>query len=656
MGLRNAQLKGFIGLNKFGRNKIILFTMGIMILIFISSFTIAILKNARANDNKNNVIIEYLSINTVIDNNYAITEINELIRNPYNNSINQIFSFEIPKKAFISNFSLNIDNKMYYAQILPKDIGKQKFENATKIGSDAGLVEAKGNNLFSYSVSLSPNQKILVGLKYEQFLEKSLGGYEYILPLNIENSKSKINSFSIDITVNAQLFITKLEVQNYRDEANINFVSANKVKISYQKSSFTQTENFIVNYELAAPPINGTLLNYNDKTDEYFFHIFSPQKTHLGGQSMDKEIIFVLDKSGSMKGEKIGQLKTAFEEIINQLPAQDSFNIVMFDNSIKQYTDELQEANDDNKAEAVKYIQSFSAGGSTNINEALTTALDMFQASETKVPIIVMLTDGLPTEGVTNPSAIRDNVKNTNQAEVAIFCLGFGYDVDFEFLKALSLENYGIAIRIYEGGDASEQITNFYDTISTPLLKGVTFTYSNGAYEIYPTKVDQLFEGAEVVVVGKYKGISRKITSTVDATSWDGMKTFKETFELEDSTSNTFIPRFWAYAKIRYLLDEITVGQSTDSLIEIVTNLSLEYNFVTPYTSLFIEVIQAKPGINLDEFDISYDPVDDDWDDKKSKSKKSGSGRGGGLPSFEIGSVLISFSIIIMYLSRKKRK
>ena len=123
---------------------------------------------------------------------------------------------------------------------------------------------------------------------------------------------------------------------------------------------------------------------------------------------MAKDIIFVLDKSGSMRGEKIKQLRSAFEEVINQLHAKDSFNIIMFDNFFQRYETKMIDASEKNKAEAVDYINDIKASGSTNINDALLCALDMFDISETKMPIIVMLTDGLPTASVTNTETIRE--------------------------------------------------------------------------------------------------------------------------------------------------------------------------------------------------------------------------------------------------------
>jgi uncharacterized protein YegL/DNA-binding transcriptional ArsR family regulator len=582
--------------------------LGVLGLILFSCIFTIDLTGAETRTGRGSAEIEFFEIVAYIDNNYAITEIQEKFVNSNDYAIDETFSFEIPAKAFISNFSLSIDNETYYAEIVPKDIGQEKYEEAVVEGNDAGLVEAQDKNIFSYSVSLSANQEVIVGLRYEQYIEKSLGGYRYIIPFSGGYINQNVNNFFLELNLNSKLNINTVDVENYMDETYIDTISSKYVRAVFQKTNYFPTEDYIFKYELAAPPLNGTMLNYNDGEHEYFFHIFSPQKNELGGQVMDKDIIFILDKSGSMMGEKIEQLQVAFDEIIYQLRPNDRFNLVTFDSMVMEYNTDLIYADDENQSNAVDYIYNISASGSTNINDAMSTGLGMFEYSETKVPIIVMLTDGLPTAGVTVTETIRDNVKNANTAEVAIFCLGFGFDVDFEFLKAMALENYGQALRIYQGEDASEQITGFYDTISTPLLKDLTFKYSTGTSEIYPARIEQLFEGAEVAVVGKYSGTSNTITSTVEATDWKGSRIFEENFELEENTNYSFIPRFWAYAKIMDMLDEIAVNGENESLVENVTKLALEYGFVTPYTSLLITTTPAEDD-SEEENDGDYEEL-----------------------------------------------
>ncbi len=191
--MQQAGLNGVYCLNKCF---IAIFSI---LLILISGISIINAQCINSRASSDTPEIEYLAIDTIIDNNYATTKIQEMFRNPYNYSVDETFTFQIPEKAFISNFSLTIDNTTHYAKIVPYNVGKQKYEEAVISGSDAGLMEAQGKNIFSYSVSLSPYQEIIVGLEYEQFLEKSLGGYEFLLPLKEGTAHQNIKDFTINI-------------------------------------------------------------------------------------------------------------------------------------------------------------------------------------------------------------------------------------------------------------------------------------------------------------------------------------------------------------------------------------------------------------------------------------------------------------------------
>ncbi len=544
--------------------------------------------------------INYLHIKTTIDNSYAVTQVRQEFENPYEHAIDTTFMFRIPEKAFISNFTITIGNETYYAKITPKEEAEEMYEKAVSEGKDAALLEARDKTLFSYSVSLSANQTYIVELKYEQYLEKTLGIYEYsLMPVAVDLSQ-KIKDFRIETQINSREAITTLETHNYN--STIEWDSSNKAIIKYSEKDAMPKDEFLLEYKTEAPPVNGRMLAYNDGEENFFFHVFSPQKSDLGGKQLDKKIIFVLDKSGSMSGTKIKQLKDSFAQIIGELPSNDAFNIILFDNTISNYKNELLFATESNKNNASDFIKNIGAGGSTNLNDGLEDALKMFKNPDEKVPIVVMLTDGMANAGqYTTPPTIRENILKKNNVQASIFSLGFGFNVDFDFLKALSLENYGYGLRIYEDEDAGEQITNFYETISTPLLKEITFDYTSSR-EVYPERVRYLFEGSEIVASGKYEE-TNSITANVTALSREGSKSFKEEFELELSENYSFIPRFWAYSKIKHLLDEIAVNGEDNETVSQIVEIALKYGFVTPYTSLLIEIDilesedESSPGL-----------------------------------------------------------
>ncbi len=178
---------------------------------------------------------------------------------------------------------------------------------------------------------------------------------------------------------------------------------------------------------------------------------------------------------------------------------------------------------------------------------------------------IVFLTDGAPTEGITSPYVIRRNVKDANGAKVSIFTIAFGIEDEsnYDFLKALSLENYGKAQRFFQEEKVEEEMTDFYKTISTSLITDMSFNY-NAVSDIVNTGENNLFAGSDAIVLGKYAGTGT-ITSEIAATTRTGSRNFRNSFTAVPKPENAFIPRLWAYTKIRKLMDRIDVEGETDT-------------------------------------------------------------------------------------------
>jgi len=352
------------------------------------------------------------------------------------------------------------------------------------------------------------------------------------------------------------------------------------------------------------------MLFYNLGDQGYMMHVFSPSETDLGTTALSKAIIFVVDKSGSMEGDKIAQVKTVFTKIISDLPPDDHFNVIFFDTTTQTFSNTLMEANTKNKTDAVNFVNGLDAYGGTNINQALLDSLGMFDNSSKRVPIIVFLTDGEPTEGITSPYVIRNNIKEANIAQVSIFTIAFGIqnEANYDFLKALSLENYGKAQRFFLEGKVEEEITDFYKTISTPLITNMSFTY-NAVTDVANTGQFNLFAGSDAIVLGKYSGST--ITSDVVATTRTGNRNFKQSFNVVSKPENSFIPRLWAYTKIKNMMDRIDVEGETDTLVSSVTNISLEFKFVTPYTSLFVEVPRNTTKTTATAIDAKPETIND---------------------------------------------
>lgn len=547
------------------------------------------------------IVLRSMDVSSIIDNSYAITEVTLVFENTGNDTGEVAFGLSLPEKAFISNFTLTIGNRTYHADVLRKADAQQLYDDAVANGTTAGLGQQVNTKRFAFSVNLQGNETVTASLRYEEFVPKFLGVRTHTIHLSSMDMRPEILDLSVGI--HSMTGITGLKQVDAAYLLTESWDTSNHVTLALHQDDPTLSHDLALSFTDQEYPMNGTLQGYYDQAaDEYYFlNIFSPLRSTTG-DGFSKDIIFVLDKSGSMGGDKIAQLKQSFNHILDQLPENDRFNIIMFDSNIKTYKTGLIDATDSNKKDAKSYLSGQSADGSTNLYDGLEQALSMLSYHESRVPIIVMLTDGQANHGsFTSPVPIRENILKQNDIKCPIFCLGFGNDVNFEFLSALSLENNARAQKIQLGEDATEQIVNFYWTISSTLLKDLTVGYGDRGFDFFPEKIPALYEGSEAIIVGKYQidNEHKDITSTITARTPDGTKSFVQSYPISyTDTDHESVKRFWVYARIYDILDHMPLMSSTekDQAITEIEALAIDAHFVTPYTSLFLEIENETTG------------------------------------------------------------
>ena len=603
-----------------------------------------------------------------IDSSYAVTDFQVRFGNPTDQNTSETFVLQIPENAFISNFSLTLKGHTYFAKVMKAQDAAAAYQNATAQGDNAGLMASQGDSTFAYSVNVAAHDTVVAALRYEQYIPRTPLGFRYSMPLSSYAGKS-VGIVDVAVDLNYDRPIMNVAAQSYQHDTNISMSDLNRsASAAFKLVNCTMRDDFVLNWDLQALPVNGNMLFYEVDGEGYFFHVFSPGVQELGGY-LPKDIIFVLDHSGSMEGEKLTQVKSAFKSIILDLQGNDNFAILTFSTTVTPVFDKLVPATGDNKKDAVENIQELESDQSTNINQALQDALDMLMSSSDRVPIIVFLTDGLPTEGVTGTAKIRENILAANTKGVRIYSLGFGDDVDFEFLRALALENKGFAIKIEVIRDAAGQIRGFYNSVSLPTLRDLDFTHSNGTYDVFPTHVDTLYDGSEVVVCGRTYNSIKTVSFKATATTAAGAREFQGEFTVKSSPDNAFIARYWAYAKIRSLADLITVAKDARTkanLEERATNLSLSNGFVTQYTSLFVDipkdVVTPPPAtastdqgvhstVPINTYPTTTGPITGTPRPKIAPTKGDAS-----VPSFEAAFVLPALALIALVIARKKKK
>ncbi|XP_037626122.1 inter-alpha-trypsin inhibitor heavy chain H3-like isoform X7 [Sebastes umbrosus] len=560
---------------------------------------------------KDNWDIYSFHINSTVTSRYATTVITSRVANRMDESKEIEFHVRIPKNAFISKFRMFIDGQVYDGVVKGKEKALQQYTEAVSRGQSAGIVSSVGRTLeeFKTSVTVAAHKKITFELTYEELLKRRLGKYELQIHAR---PMQPVKDFKVDVYINEKAGINFIEVKGgLSTKALANAITkthADKQAWVY----FYPTEDQQRTCDSCGEQgMNGDLVIVYDvnrntslgdikRSSGYFVHHFAP----YGLARIPKNVVFVIDQSGSMYGRKMQQTRIALIHILSDLAEDDHFGLFTFDNNIYHWKRELVQANEENLESAKKFARDIKDRGSTDINRAVLEGARMLNAHprEGSASILILLTDGDPTSGVTNLEQIQSNVRGAIAGKFPLYCLGFGFDVYFEFLEKMSLQNNGVARRIYEDSDADLQLKGFYEEVATPLLTDVTMIY-NGGTNLTQTNFSQYYNGSEIVVAGQITDNDiETFTAQVVAISRNRKMTFSDTNATVESTetaSGSHIQRVWAYLTVKQLLEKelLLSGPEKENVKKEALELSLKYSFVTPLTSM---VVTKPPGENTD--------------------------------------------------------
>uniref|UniRef100_A0A3Q3FBB8 Inter-alpha-trypsin inhibitor heavy chain H3-like n=1 Tax=Labrus bergylta TaxID=56723 RepID=A0A3Q3FBB8_9LABR len=547
--------------------------------------------------NKDDWDIYSFHINSTVSSCYATTVITSRVN----------FKSGFPR--ILSSVFRFIDGQAYDGVVKSKEAAKQQYTDAVSQGQSAGIVSSVGRTLeeFKTSVNVAAHKKVTFELTYEELLKRKLGKYELQIHAR---PMQPVKDFKVDVYIHEKARINIMEVKGG--------LSTNAMANAITKTH-SDTQAWVYFYptedqqktcdRCGEQGMNGDLVIVYDvnrdtsfgdiKSSGYFVHHFAPSNL----ARIPKNVAFVIDQSGSMHGRKIQQTRTALIHILNDLAEEDRFGLITFDGSIFHWKRELTQATEENLASAKTFAQQIRDRGATDINQAVLEGARMLNANlrEGSASILILLTDGDPTSGVTNLEVIQSNVRKAIAGEFPLYCLGFGFDVNFEFLEKMSLQNNGVAQRIYEDSDAELQLKGFYEEVATPLLTDVTMVYEGGI-NLTQTNFSQYYNGSEIVVAGQISDNDiGTFTPQVVAVSRNGRVVFPGTNVTVESAdvSESNIQRVWAYLTVKQLLEkELRLsGPEKENAKKEALELSLKYSFVTPLTSM---VVTKPPGESSD--------------------------------------------------------
>ncbi|TMS02933.1 Inter-alpha-trypsin inhibitor heavy chain H5 [Larimichthys crocea] len=611
--------------------------------------------------------IQELSIKTTIISRYAFTAVYCAMLNRHSAATEGVFQFQIPANAYVSNFTMIIGGRVYQSEVRPKE-KRVKQENGKPKNKESGDASPEPEvEVFRMAASIPGRNRAIFLLTYEELLQRRLGYYEHMTSLRPLQLVSRL---SLDVTIVDHSTITNLEVlplRNGKSTAAANSAAGpnapktpakleppvttviknekNVCKITFSPNIVQQAKittsgvlgDFVIRYDVQRDMGIGDIQVLNG----HFVHYFAPKDLPV----VPKNVVFVIDTSASMLGTKIRQTKDALFTILRDLRPGDRFNIISFSNKIKVWQpNRLVEVTPLTVRDAKKFIFTLATTGGTNIDGAIQTGSSLLRdyllrpdTSPNSVSLVIFLTDGRPTVGEMQSTAILGNTRSAVQEKFCIFTIGIGNDVDYRLLERMALENCGMMRRINEDADASSMLKGFYDEIGTPLLSDIRINYTEDSVR-YVTQhlFTNYFNGSEIVIAGKLTNQSTESLHVQVTASNNDKSIILETdvplrhrqIETEKHVkkataamaggarvpgsavaqglgnalgviADDFVERVWGFLSVKEGLRSRLRSQTSkerEGHTQQATNLSLNYHFLTPLTNLVVE----KPEVLSD--------------------------------------------------------
>ncbi len=545
--------------------------------------------------------IRYHRVTVSIEEQVAITRVEQEFLNEHEWEAEGTYVFPLPEGAAVSEFIMWVDGSRVEGQILDADEARAIYEDTVRRRRDPALLEYVGRDAVQARIfPIPPGGSRKVELEYSQVLPVENGLVRYVYPLNTEKFSARPLeevSVHVDIRSPRNAAMRAIYSPTHQDRVFIQRDGDYRATVGYEEMDVLPDQDFELIYTVAQEDVGLNLLTYRDPDtdDGYFLLLAAPSIEVEQGQVIPRDVILVLDTSGSMAGEKIEQAREALIYVLEHLNEQDRFNIIAFSSGLQPYARGLRPASEADQA--ATWVRRLEAIGGTDINRALLEALALLDRSE-RPAVLIFLTDGLPTEGVTEIEHILANVESSAPDNVRLFPFGVGDDVNTVLLDTLAEQHRGTTGYVRPHERIDEEVSAFYAQISTPVLADIELDFSDVVVEdTYPYPLPDLFAGNQLILAGRYRLPSSHSQGTRIVLSGrvNGQRRefiYEGAFRAsggDAGTSTRYIPRLWATRKIGYLLTQIRLHGERREWVDAIVALSVRYGIITPYTSFLIE-------------------------------------------------------------------
>ena len=547
-------------------------------------------------------------VNIAVKNQVTRTKIDQVFTNPNPFPVDGIYIFPVADDAVVSNLALSIDGELVNGKLLSQEESERIYRNSARYGNRA-ILEHLGRRAFVVEVPGIPaSGERRIQFEYSQIISADSDLTKYTYPLSLAKSASgPIRKLHVEMEMEIESENELRTVYSPSHEVTIDRKDDRHVHVSYEDTDADPDIDFLCYYSVSDDNFSITLLTHADeKEDGYFMLLVSPKYEVKKTEIIEKDFIFVLDRSGSMAGRKVEQAKAALSYCVQNLNDGDRFNLILFNTDIVSLADRLnrgeewfgdEQWNDaaalsdklidveSGREKAFAFIEGIEGRGGTNINDALLTSLA--EKPDPKRPrIIVFLTDGRPTAGVTNAAQILENVAKANKNLSRIFVFGVGYNLNDHLLNKMVADNGGTRTYVEPHEDIEAAVSSLFRKMNEPVLVDVGINFGQIiTKELTPKNLPDLFREEQLTILGRYEGHGNTALKLRGIIGSEQYEFSKDVHFSALEPDNDFLPHLWAESRISELVDEATLSGGSRELFDEIERLSKKYGVQTPYTS-----------------------------------------------------------------------
>ncbi|MFN2415462.1 MAG: VIT domain-containing protein [Pyrinomonadaceae bacterium] len=535
--------------------------------------------------------VKSIKIDTKIAAQVATTHVEQVFRNDTDATLEGTYFFPIPESASIQEFAIWDGDRRLVGEVRSREEARRIYDEIVRRQRDPGLLEYAGRDLFQASVfPIPPHSDKRLEMTYTQVLVAEGETVSYRYPLGTGRNVAQVTgrvSGSIEVEGREPV----RNVYSPSHEIEVSRSGERRARVSFESAPGREPQDFHLFYTLSDAEFGMTLLTHREPGKQGFFLLtISPKDDAAEAEYAAKDVVFVLDTSGSMaEAGKMEKARAALLFGVRSLRPADRFNVINFAGEEHLLTTGLLQADERGRAMGEEFIKQLRPVGGTNINGALVAAMAQFDRAE-RPRILVFMTDGLPTVGETKAERIAENARAARVPGVRLFTFGVGYDVNTALLDKLAAENGGVAEYVEPKEDLEVKVSNFFTKINHPVLTDLRLDMGGVETDlVYPREMPDVFRGTQVTLIGRYRNPSDLSNVNLRLTGRTGSR--ERSFSYADlsfpvrSERNDFLPRLWATRRVGWLMEQIRTNGEQKELTDEIVDLGTRYGIVTPYTS-----------------------------------------------------------------------